>query len=235
MARSKKKTGGIKFELGLGGMTAVAVSTLCVLLWVFVLGFWVGQKMVGKRLPANEISLATSPPVAGLPPVEGNASKEVSTSPRTDTGNKEAARTRPEQQARTDTGAPPGGIIEEKITNDKTDGSAQPQALTIPAASRPEPSKPARSPAFQPKKANITYFVLQIASYRKRERANKEAARWARKGYFTQVKQADLGPKKGVWYRVYLGKFDSRRKAIAFAVRLADKEDLKSYIVPLKK
>jgi cell division protein FtsN len=75
--------------------------------------------------------------------------------------------------------------------------------------------------------------VLQIASYRKRDLADKEAERWRDKGYQSEVRRADLGPEKGIWYRVHLGEFRSVEEATSFAKKLAQKHNLKSYVIPV--
>ncbi len=242
MARSKKKTGKIKFELGVGGLIALAISTMCVLLWVFVLGFWVGQKMMGKRVAGLEL-----PATSTLPPLEVNtreneAKEAYSLLPEVEeNGSRETVGPR-EQLAGNDT-----GIVEEKIEEESESTptgvtSMTPQATQatrVASASKSSRSGTGekvtrtRKAQIRPKR-HTTYFVLQIAAYKKREKADKEAARWARKGYYTKVKRVDLGAKKGVWYRVYLGKFDTLGKAKEFAVKLADTEGLKSYVVPLK-
>jgi len=75
---------------------------------------------------------------------------------------------------------------------------------------------------------------LQIASYRERERANKEARRWRDKGCRAKVRRADLGPEKGIWYRVHLGEYRSVEEAKSEAKKLAQKHDLRSYVVPIR-
>ena len=92
-----------------------------------------------------------------------------------------------------------------------------------------------KRPGHQIKKAkkNSTYFVLQIASYREVNLANKEAQRWRDKGYRVKVRRADLDPEKGIWYRVYLGEYRSVEEATNSAKKLAQKHDLRSYVVPI--
>jgi len=92
-----------------------------------------------------------------------------------------------------------------------------------------------RRPGHQIKKAKkkSIYFVLQIASYREKDRANKEARRWRDKGYRVKVRRADLDPEKGIWYRVYLGEYRSVEEATNSAKKLAQKHNLRSYIVPI--
>ena len=93
-----------------------------------------------------------------------------------------------------------------------------------------------KRPGHQIKKAkkNSKYFVLQIASYRERERANKEAGRWRDKGYQAKVRRVELGPDKVVWYRVHLGDYGSVEEATNFAKNLAQKHNLKSYVIPIR-
>lgn len=76
MARTEKK---IQFQLSWGGLTAVTVSTVCVLLWAFVLGFWSGKKMAehntalyvqhAAQQPQRQEEANTAPPAAGAPPM----------------------------------------------------------------------------------------------------------------------------------------------------------------------
>ncbi|MFC1837067.1 hypothetical protein ACFLYW_00090 [Thermodesulfobacteriota bacterium] len=47
MAKKKsKKKKKIKFELTLGGLLAVGAVLFCILLWMFLLGIWVGQSVL---------------------------------------------------------------------------------------------------------------------------------------------------------------------------------------------
>ncbi|MGC8735513.1 MAG: SPOR domain-containing protein [Dissulfurimicrobium sp.] len=49
MARTERTGKKIQFQLSWGGLAAVAISTICVLLWAFVLGFWSGKKVAEKN------------------------------------------------------------------------------------------------------------------------------------------------------------------------------------------
>ena len=201
MARIRKKSRKIQFQVSWGGLIALTVSTVCVFLWVFILGFWVGQKLVGRSL---DESIQTQVVARAVPEAE-----EVTP------------------------------LIPEKTT--------QVTPLDIKEKKQPEPRKESvkkkvrdtddvKRPGHQIKKAEKkgTYFVLQIASYRERERANKEARRWRDKGYRAKVRRADLGPEKGIWYRVHLGEFRSVEEATRSAKNLAQKHDLRSYVVPIR-
>jgi len=197
MARTRKKSRKIQFQVSWGGLIALTVSTVCVFLWVFILGFWVGQKLVGRSL---DESLPTQVVARAVP-----EAKEATPS------------------------------IPEKI------GASEALKPVIQTTRKESVKKKVRSaddvkrPGHQIKKAKkkSTYFVLQIASYRERERANKEGRRWRDKGYRAKVRRADLGPEKGIWYRVHLGEYRSVEEAKSEAKKLAQKHDLRSYVVPI--
>jgi len=248
----KKKTKAIRFQMGWGGLTALVISTLCVLLWTFIMGFWVGQKLIGRGGAAhksltvlNKIEEATSAPVVQIPerPVEpafppvtaGQGTAPLR--PGTETGT---AETRP---------------LPTEVIGKETSTPSATQKATGPAAkqaSKPEPAKE-KAHAAQQKAASVkkaekapvakkevkkpaqakTYFVLQIASYRDKNRAEKEAARWRKKGITSQVVRVSI-KNKGIWYRVYLGRYRSVQDATAGAKRLARKEGIRSYVVPVK-
>ncbi len=57
-----------------------------------------------------------------------------------------------------------------------------------------------------------TYYALQVASFKVKKEAEKYASFFRKKGYFAEVVKADI-PKKGTWYRVYVGRFSSLEEA----------------------
>ena len=89
-------------------------------------------------------------------------------------------------------------------------------------------SKPAVKNVVRP------YFALQVASFKDRGYASKEVTRWRNRGFHTVMKRVDLGPKKGVWYRVCVGKYPSIEEAKKGAKGLARRFRQRSYIVPVR-
>jgi cell division protein FtsN len=201
MTRIRKKSRKIQFQIGWGGLIALSISTVCVFLWVFILGFWVGQKLVGRSL---DESLQTQVVARTAP-----AAEEVTS------------------------------LITEKITrvtplDNKGKEQLEPRKELFKKKVRD--TEDIKRPGHQIKKTKKKggYFALQIASYRERERANKEAGRWRDKGYQAKVRRVELGPDKVVWYRVHLGDYGSVEEAINFAKNLAQKHNLKSYVIPIR-
>jgi len=194
MARIRKKSRKIQFQVSWGGLIALTVSTVCVFLWVFILGFWVGQKLTGRSM---DESLQTQVVARAVP--ETREEKTTQVIPL-DTEEEEQLEPRKEP-------------VKKKV---------------LGADDVRQPHKEVKKT-----KKKSTYFGLQIASYREKDRANKEARRWRDKDYRAKVRRTDLGPEKGIFYRVYLGEYHSVEEAKSEAKKLAQKHNLKSYIVPI--
>jgi cell division protein FtsN len=202
MDRTREKSRKIQFQLGWGGLIALTISTICVFMWIFILGFWVGQKLVGHSL--NE-SISTHVVTKAVPEQPEKAIP---------LGEKES-----------EVSTPPTPVIQTAVK----DAAPQETELSVKSVNKVEqPQQKEKSI-----KEKVPYFVLQIASYKEQARANKEAARWRDMGYRAKVRKADLGPRKGIWYRVHLGEYRSEEDAKNFACKLGQKYDLKSYIVPI--
>lgn len=64
----------IQFQMGVGGLIAVFVALVCVLIWVFVLGFWAGKKIGTQNAPA--LPSIVSQRQADLPPTSAMTNME---------------------------------------------------------------------------------------------------------------------------------------------------------------
>ena len=222
-----KNGGKIEFQLGWGGLIALTMSIVCVLLWIFVLGFWVGQKLVGRSLkerPGSSMASRPGPkpemvstPASEVPKAPGPS--ELPTEHITGKNLTGPVPSQSDKKGRQE--AKIVSVTTEKGYNNEMDQTGHPVT---------------RSPVQQIQKTQkkSIYFVLQIASYREKEWADREVRRWKDKGYHSQMRKIDLGPDKGIWYRVYLEEFRSIQEATAFANDMSQKEGLKSYIVPLR-
>jgi DedD protein len=192
MTRTRKKNRKIQFQISWGGLAALTVSTVCVFLWVFILGFWVGQKLAGRSM---DESLQTHVVARSVP-----ETREEKTTQVTPLDTEEEEQLEPRKES-----------VKKKVLGADDVRQSHKEA-----------------------KKKSTYFGLQIASYREKDRANKEARRWRDKGYRAKVRRTDLGPEKGIFYRVHLGEYRSVEEAKSEAKKLAQKHDLRSYVVPIR-
>ncbi len=235
---TKKSSRRFQFQFGWGGMIAIIVSSFCALLWMFILGLWVGQKIVGK--PAKTGILAPQIATMSPPPLP---EENTTTADNTQLGYSEQTSSNATGQNLASNETATNTNLKEQPLAPKSFYSLQQtgnQTKSISSSNLNTKNKNISNNATSntvTTKNNIPqkYFVLQIASYREKDNAISEARRWRRKGYDAKVVKVFLGPKKGVWYRVYLGQFNTMQEAISFARRLAKKEGLKSYILEINK
>lgn len=92
----------------------------------------------------------------------------------------------------------------------------------------PAPVQPAQDISAPPVPL-VGRWVVQAASFRKREDADALAARIKHKGFRVFIRQADLGT-RGVWHRVYLGPFPARRQAEEARERLYRELGLRGFV-----
>jgi len=84
----------------------------------------------------------------------------------------------------------------------------------------PQPKPQALTSDLESNLAEIP-FTIQTASYKERTMAEKAASKMKDKGYPAFVSSADLGD-KGIWYRIYVGRFQTKTQAEEFLSKLKD-------------
>lgn len=252
----KQKKKPIQFQIGWGGLAAIIASTLCILMWIFVLGFWVGQKIVGsglKTAPDVTVLARTSqPPTIDIPAESSIKKGKAALAVMKDTEEipTETIPARPENKF-VETAAV-ARVDKEKINplheeaksqaekEEKKSEAGEPvKKAAVAEKVVTEKNVPARKKAAVHKEKKVEakpsgpFVTLQIASFQDRGKAMREADRWRRKGYDATYKRADLG-KKGVWFRVYAGQYPTVEKAKAAARKIAAKEHVTPYVRSVK-
>ncbi len=250
MAAKKNKPKPIQFQIGWPGLIAIVISTVCVLLWTFVLGFWMGQKVfngngvsrpkttvVNPQVPMAEIPMQQAEKPGSEGAFYGNETSLFDQNEKAIEDLKE--RLKQEEPLKKQGESMPTEVIgtPEKEKQPKTNMKPS-KAEKKESAKRTLQDQPKKAKAqLKVEKVNNTkreelkrFFSLQIASYKDRNKARKERARWEKKGYYVQVKKADLG-RRGIWYRVLLGKYKNLDQAKKAASKLASKEGIRSYVV----
>ncbi len=256
MTQPPQKKGKIQFQLGWGGLFAVFATSVCVLLWVFILGFWAGQKMVHRgspppspetqtSLPAEQSAppvpppthetLPPAPPVAPTSPPVTPASPPEAPAPEPPPAQN--AEVSGETAKETLPPPAPASPVARPAPETPQEIPPPPAETKRPSVSPPPPAQPTTQSAAHPAKTRDTaggaYFTLQIASFKDRAQAEHAALNWADKGYRAHATSVDLGA-KGTWYRVYIGRFETLDEAKAFERIISKKEGIKTYIVSVK-
>jgi hypothetical protein len=87
--------------------------------------------------------------------------------------------------------------------------------------------------AIPEQKLPVGRFTINVASFKKKVRAERFMEELKKKGYKAFVAETSI-PKRGTWYRVSVGRFPSRGEAEALARTLKEKEGLDSFVRELK-
>ncbi len=247
MTQPPQKKGKIQFQLGWGGLFAVFATSVCVLLWVFILGFWAGQKMVHRgsptpspetlaSLPAEQSPPPVPPPThETAPPVTPTSTPEAPAPEPSPTQNAEASRETVEE---TPPPPAPASPVVKSTPEPHREIPPQPAEMKHPSVSPSPPLQPTTRSAATPAKTRDTageaaYFTLQIASFKDRAQAEEVVRNWTDKGYLARATGVDLGA-KGTWYRVYIGRYETLDEAKSFERIISKKEGIKAYIVSVK-
>jgi len=196
--------------LNSSGRVLLLVVLLCVLFGAALLGLisfmkpevktpsWVGQRI---RLPIPSVEREEKPPVFKPPePQTAIQGENVEEKIRV-TADKEVPKEEQEVAV---------AEVEVKKPGVEGEGEGKNQVAVVE-----EPRGPARLEGELPK----DLYTVNIASFRKRDRAQRLIQELEGKGYEAFVEEANI-PQKGTWYRVAVGRFPSREEALAFAREL---------------
>jgi cell division septation protein DedD len=185
---------------------------LCVLFGAVLLGLisfmkpevkrpsWVGQRI---RLPISSVEREEKPPV-----MERSEPRAVTPGENVEekirvTADKEVPKE--EREA---------AVAEIEVKKPEIEGEGRGKTRVAVVE---EPEGPARPEGKLPK----GLYTVNIASFRKRDRAERLMGELGGKGYEAFVEEANI-PQKGTWYRVAVGRFSSRKNALAFARELKE-------------
>ena len=212
MANKKKKR--FQFQLGWPGLIFSLGLLICLFLWMFVLGFYFGQRVVGNRVqklssPVSEKALSSK---KAPPPVF----EEVTPPPLAE---KKFTPQAPKEE-------PPFLPVSRPSLQPQTP-SPKPKKEKVAKTSRKTSPPKASS---REKKRPEAFYSVQIASLRSVEEARKYVKYLQDKGYEAFFRKVVL-PQKGTWYRIYVGRFKTISEARTFGEQLKKKEKLKAFYI----
>ncbi len=225
---AKKKGKRFTFELGIPGLIFVTGLLICLFLWMFILGFWLGQRMVTSKAKEAPVSKETLKAKKVSPPLVTEEMKAPVVVPEKAPG---------EIPEKPSIELPEKSIEEKPLPAPKT--VPPKEAPTKSAAKKPKPATkaPTKPKATKPKETKAKkvskthpFFTLQVASFRSPREAQRYARMLGDRGYEAFVKRVNL-PKKGVWYRVYVGRFKTFQEAKDFGRVLQKKEKIKTFYI----
>ncbi len=227
---TKKKGKRFTFELGIPGLIFVTGLLICLFLWMFILGFWLGQKMVTSKAKEAPVSKETLKTKKVSPPLITEEMKTPVVVPEKAPG---------ETPEKPSIELPEKPVEKEPLPTPKVLPAPPKEVLTKSTVKKPKPAAkaPTRPKATKPKETkpkqvskSHPFFTLQVASFRSPREAQRYARMLGDRGYEAFVKRVNL-PKKGVWYRVYVGRFKTFQEAKDFGRVLQKKEKIKTFYI----
>ncbi len=218
--KSKRTKKAIKFEMSRLALVGWCSGLLLALLWMFLLGVFVGKGITPANINFAEIKKRMI--AEGVWPGSGKAVQQEGVPPTTNTKKKI-----------------PLKDLEfyEKLAKKKKARLHEPTAAKMPpkkkstsaAGSQPVP---ATQQGAKEQKASKGRYTVQLASFKDLNSAKKFVARFKDLVPNPTIRTVDL-PGKGRWYRVQVGELASREEATALADRLAKKYRLQAFVISL--
>jgi septal ring-binding cell division protein DamX len=224
-ARKRKKTKKpVRFEVSRLALTAWCSGLLLALLWMFLLGLFVGKGITPANINFTEIKKRMM--AEGIWPGSGETGQQETPPPSTTTKGKI-----------------PLKDLEfyEKLAKKKEAQLQKPAVVETPPKEKPpatvaaKPPPPARqqTKSSEQQKPSTARFTVQLASFKDLTSAKKFAARFRGPKHKATIREVELSG-KGRWYRVQVGKLASREEATALANQLAKKYQLHAFVIGLE-
>ena len=224
-ARKRKKTKkSVRFEVSRLALTSWCFGLLLALLWMFLLGLFVGKGITPANINFTEIKKRMM--AEGIWPGSSEMGRQESPPPST-TKKKKI----------------PLKDLEfyEKLAKKKKAQLQKPAVAKIPpkekppttVAAKPPPPAQQQNKSSEQQEPSTARFTVQLASFKDLTSAKKFAARFRGLKHKATIREVELSG-KGRWYRVQVGKLGSREEATALANDLAQKYQLNAFVIGLE-
>jgi cell division septation protein DedD len=232
--RSQGKKKVFRFELSRLALAGWCVGVLVALLWMFVLGVFVGKGITPANINLAEIKKRMID--QGVWPGSGTALQEEGSPRTTNTMKKIPLKDLEfyEKLAQKKRERMDESTLEKTTSEDKPIAAAEAQPKPT-AGTQAQSTSGAQQATEAPKKekSSRANFTVQLASFRDQNSAKKFAARFQDLKSKVTVRTVNL-PGKGRWYRVQVGELSTRDEAAALAERLTKKYQLKAFVISLE-
>ncbi|MFN4131827.1 MAG: SPOR domain-containing protein [Caldimicrobium sp.] len=228
----------LKFELSRLALVFVILFALCILVWTFILGVWIGTKIGGKP-QAEEIALekgnASQVSSLNLPANESNATSQNAipsegneTLNATPSAVKETEISKPIEEEKKEPEAKPKELVKKEVVKKE-----------VKRAEKEKPTyqkKEVAHLAAKVKEEKVTttgFYTLQVGAFSHRDKAEELKKKAEKLGYYAQIKETTKDGKD--LYKVYVGKYENRAQAEQSIAEIKTKLGIdKPFIVELK-
>lgn len=214
--RNKAKSGSnredrrVHLELTRSQLILYALGLTAALAWMFVFGI-----LVGRGLPL------TTPGDASLKGQLAHLLGLDRAPPKPDPNASETWKTREE-------------MLQALTYHEDLKGSAEPSP-PVPASPSESPAAgPGSKPGAQDRMNTAGPYVLMVSSLRNKDNADALVSRLQARGYAPRLEAVQMA-EAGLWYRVLIGHFSSRREAQQFAADFNRKENMQGLVIQVER
>ncbi len=213
----------VKFELSKISLIFVILFGLCLLIWTFILGVWVGTKIGGKQ-STEEIALEqkVSPhpsPVVNATNMTQEAQKETKKTENetqmNQTVNQTIAQVKEEKKEIAPQPAEKKPEVKKEVTPSKKEvhGEAfqKPEKQSAPTESPKYAKKEVAHLAEKIKEQSSGKFSIQVGAFSQREKALSVVEKAKKLGYSAEIKETTSEGK--TLYKVLVGRYGDRPTA----------------------
>jgi cell division septation protein DedD len=230
--KSKGRKKVLRFELSRLALAGWCFGLLVALLWMFVLGVFVGKGITPANINLAEIKKRMVD--EGVWPGSGKAVQQEESARTTNTKRKIPLKDlefyeklAQKKKARLQESTP-----EKTTVKDEPAAAAEAKPKSAAAQVQPKSAVQHTAEVSKEDKPSKSNYTVQLGSFKDQTSAQKFAARFKDLKPKPTVRTVDL-PGKGRWYRVQVGQLSSRDEASALADRLAKEYQLKALVMSL--
>lgn len=231
----------VKIELSKLTLIFIVLFGLCLLVWTFIFGAWIGSKIAGKR---EKLEIATEKqvhPLSNFTPSNITSSNftpaNITTTPTNVTtynvtvasnvssnvtSNEVVVRTQEKFVAKKET-APSHSPKDDYSKKESTKYQKKEVAQIASVIKKEE------TPKVSNRTSQTSYYTLQVGAFSSINSVESFKDILAKKGYQPIVEKTTIDGK--TWYRVYVGKYSTKEEAQKYASEVKSKLGLEKILV----
>ncbi len=229
----------IKFELSRVALIFVILFGLCILIWTFILGVWIGTK-IGGNSAINDTQIAKKPELSPITPPVSNLTNttEGTESPQQNATQSPAItpdnQTKPVAEATSPINRTEPKKEQAQVERQITE--KQKKEVTTKPTTKEEPKyqkKEVAQLATKIKEETLGRFTIQVGAFSHKDKAELMRTKIRESGYSAEIREINQEGK--TLYKVFLGRFSTREEAEKMLPIVKSKLGVdKPFIVELK-
>ncbi len=214
-----------KLEVSKLGLVFIVLFALCILIWTFILGVWIGTK-IGEKSQVETVKIETkpaqTPQVLPAKEVAYSENQTNQTQVENQTASQQvASQLQPEEKTK-----PEAKVEKEKPKSEAKTEKVKTEPVKTAKVHPQEKVKP------QPHQEGMSFYALQVGAYSKKESAEKVKAEVEKMGFKALIKEST---QDGIpIYKVLVGRFENREKAEQYKAIFESTLGVKPFVVEVK-